>query len=142
MSHFFDSSWLIGALLQDERNNEVCRVKLDRAIDAGIAVAAQHSLGEVFHTITGKKRVPANQTVELLRHNFAQVRWLALTEADYWFCLESAHALGVRGGAIFDLLLLRTAERNEVTEIYTLNKRQFVALAPGLQNKIRGAEDL
>lgn len=141
MSDFFDSSWLIAALVEDEPHHRVCREKLDRALTGRLAWAAQHSLAEVFHTITGKKAVPAQQAAQLLRHNFTNVRWLQLSQEDYWHCVESAHQRGARGGAIFDLLLLRAAQRYRATQIYTINKRHFLVLGPHLRNRIVGPDD-
>src|SRR5262245_53352929 len=100
MSDFFDSSWLIAAVVEDERHHKLCRETLDRALEDGLALAAQHSIAEVFHTITGKKGVPPQQAWELLRHNFGDLKWIPLSEKDYWNCVESAHEQGVRGGAI------------------------------------------
>jgi predicted nucleic acid-binding protein len=141
MSDFFDSSWLIAALVEEEPHHRLCREKLDQVLTAGSGLAAQHSLAEVFHTITGKKNVPPQQAAELLRHNFADLRWLPLAKEDYWHCVDLAHQRGARGGAIFDLLLLQAAERHNATRIYTLNKRHFVALGPHLRNRIVGPDD-
>src|SRR5438874_2582846 len=109
MSDFFDSSWLVAAVIEDEQHHEICLRRLDEVMTIGSATAARHSLAEVFHTITGKKGVPPQQAAELLQQNFSHVHWLDLAEEDYWHCVKSAHKYGVRGGAIFDLLLLRAA---------------------------------
>ncbi len=81
------------------------------------------------------------QAAQLLRHNFAEVRWLGLDEKDYWYCVESAHKWGIRGGAIFDLLLLRVAENHRATRIFTLNTRHFIAFAPHLRTRIAGPQE-
>jgi predicted nucleic acid-binding protein len=141
VSEFFDSSSLIAAVVEDEPHHALCRRQLDHALENSTAIAAQHSLAEVFHTITGKKGVPAQQVAEILRHNFVGIKWLPLTEEDYWDCIQSAHRRGVRGGAIFDLLLLRVAERHQAGHIYTLNTRHFIALGPHLQNRIVGPQE-
>jgi predicted nucleic acid-binding protein len=141
MSEFFDSSWLIATLIADEPHHNMCREKLDTAITAGAAQAAQHSLAEVFHTITGRKGVPPEQASQLLKHNFADLEWVGLDEDDYWHCVETAHKWGVRGGAIFDLLLLHCADRHEAAHIYTLNKRHFLSFAPHLRTRIQGPDE-
>jgi predicted nucleic acid-binding protein len=138
MSDFFDSSWLIGALIEDEQHHEVCLKKLDESISKGSAKAARHSLAEVFHTITGKKGLPPQQASELLLQNFSQVRWTEVTEDDYWQSVKSAHTRGVRGGAIFDLLLLRVAERENAERIHTLNQSHFMLFAPHLASRVCG----
>lgn len=140
MSEFFDSSWLIGAMVEDESHHRLCRETLDNSLKNKSALAAQHSLAEVFHTITGKKGVPPEQAAQLLRHNLADVRWLPLTEDDYWHCIDVAHRRGARGGAIYDLLLLQAAERQRATKIHTLNTRHFIALGPHLRSRIVGPE--
>lgn len=140
MSDFFDSSWLIASIVEDEPHHRLCRKKLEEALGSGSATAAQHSLAEVFHTITGKKRVPPKQAAEILRHNFSEIKWVGLSSEDYWYCVEEAHAAGIRGGAIFDFQILRAADKAKVDRIYTLNKRHFVLFAPHLRNRIEGPD--
>lgn len=141
MSDFFDSSWLVATLVEDEKHHGLCRRELEQALENETAWAAQHSLAEVFHTITGKKGVPPQQAAELLHRNFDQVRWLPITKQDYWHCMDSSHRVGARGGAIFDLLLLQAAERHGAKRVHTLNKRHFLALGPQLRNRILGPDD-
>jgi predicted nucleic acid-binding protein len=138
MSDFFDSSWLIASLTEDEPHHESCREQLNRALENHSAVAAHHSIAEVFHTLTGKKQVSAEQVALLLRHNFAACKWVGFSIHDYWYAVETAQTLGVRGGAIFDVLLLRSAEEAQAERIFTLNKRHFLTFAPHLQDKIFG----
>ena len=61
---------------------------------------------------------------------------IPLGESDYLAILETAARAGLRGGILYDAVHLHCAEKAHCDRIYTFNLRDFVRLAPQLQNKI------
>ena len=62
---------------------------------------------------------------------------ISLPGAEYLRVLEAAQGLGVRGGAIYDALILACARKAKSRTIWTLNARHFILFAPDLSSRIR-----
>jgi hypothetical protein len=54
----------------------------------------------------------------------------SLTGGDYSALIREAALAGIQGGPIYDAVLLKSAGKAEVGEIYTLNLKHFTAVAP------------
>jgi predicted nucleic acid-binding protein len=133
---YLDSSVLVAALVEDEPAHEPCLSLLRRRDLA----TWSHALPEVFATLTGGRlgvRVPAAAAAELMRASLVpRLRLIELAGADLIEAIGESESAGVRGGAIFDFLHLRAARRSPASTLYTLNTRDFAALARAGDPKI------
>ena len=54
----------------------------------------------------------------------------SLTGSDYSALIREAALAGIQGGTIYDAVLLKSASKAAVDQIYTLNLKHFEAVAP------------
>ncbi len=138
MSVFFDSSVLVAAMIEDETHHEACAEAL-RTAETGFV--ATHSLAECFAILSGGRlaaKLTPGDAARMVRVNVIdRLTPITLTSDEYAQVIESAEAAGVRGGAIYDLLLLAAARKCKANEILTLNLRHFLAFAPDLAGRIK-----
>ena len=135
MSHFFDTSLLVAAFDDQDAYHERARpIFMRHAERAAIAV---HTIAETFSILTGRRGWRANDAFQVLRTNSAVMQKVTLTPTDYLHALEQAEALGIRGGAIYDALILACARKIDATTIWTLNSRHFLLFAQDLRLRIR-----
>lgn len=136
MIAFFDTSCLVAAFVNSEPQNANCLSRLEAHKRDG-AVAA-HSLAECFHVLTGRKKIGAVLAAELIKTNIAErFSIVTLSKEDYLKTLTTAHANGVRGGAIFDALILMAARKVKADRIFTLCPADFRVFAPDLADKVQ-----
>lgn len=103
-------------------------------------VVSAHGLAETYTTLTRLPLSPVIQPTEAYRYVTESVaekcEIVDLNAKDYLAVLESAAKAGLRGGVVYDLLQLRSAEKARCDRIYTFNISDFIRLAPQLQDKI------
>src|SRR4051812_13703031 len=104
MSSYLDSTVLIAATLIEEAHHIEAQAAITHS-NPGITAA--HSLAEVFSTLTGGRTKPQftpTQAVATIERNILpKVRVIPISVADYMRALTASQAVGVRGGAIYDL---------------------------------------
>lgn len=132
MRSFLDTSVLLASLDPDEPHHVAC----DQLVAQGAHGAYSHAFAECFSILTGGRlgrRVPAALAVQLLQESVLPfVQPCALDSAQLLQALASCHERGARGGAVYDLPHLAAARSASVQVFYTLNLRDFKALArPG-----------
>ena len=136
MRDFFDSSVLVAAFDdQDERHGKAWDVFYNHAEGGGVPI---HSLGEIFSILTGRRGWTARDAFEIIRTNTEPMEKIGLNGEDYLRTLEVAEKLGIRGGAIYDGLILACARKFEATTIWTLNERHFILFGEELSERVRG----
>jgi predicted nucleic acid-binding protein len=129
---FLDSSVLLASLDPEEAHHRFC----DRLVSAGGNHIYSHALAETFSVLTGGRqgrRFSTQSVVALLEEGvLPYVSLQTLTGKDMVDAIKAAHHRGVRGGAIYDWLHLTAARKAGAEVFYTLNLRDFQALArPG-----------
>ncbi len=129
---FLDSSVLLASLDPDEEHHPVC----DRLLVVGGHQMYSHALAETFSVLTGGRkgrRFSAQGVVALIEEGLLPfVSLQSLAGRDLMDAMKSAHLRGVRGGAIYDWLHLAAARKARAEVFFTLNLRDFQALArPG-----------
>jgi predicted nucleic acid-binding protein len=129
---FLDSSVLLASLDPEETHHHAC----DRLVAEGGHQIYSHALAECFAVLTGgrKGRRFSAETVAAVMEEglmpFVSIH--GLTGDELIEALKSAQGRGVRGGAIYDWLHLAAARKAKADVFYTLNLRDFQALArPG-----------
>lgn len=137
MRAYFDSSALIAAFVEEEAHHARAAESL---VDATDGFTCQHTLAEVFGTLTGGRlglQLSPMEATQMINANVVgKLDVLPLTVNDYMTALKESQGVGARGGAVFDMLHLQAARRGRAGRIYTINVRHFQMLAPDLRNII------
>jgi predicted nucleic acid-binding protein len=127
---YFDTSVLVSALVQGERQHAECLHEFTTIYQR---VTSAHSIAELFATLTSG-RLPVQftpgQAIESIRANiFGAFEIVPLTSADYMDAAVASSKVGARGGAFYDVLHLQAAKISKCDQILTLNLRHFLAFA-------------
>ncbi len=145
MRIFFDTSVLIAALVQVHPAHAQAQPWMQRiktATDSGVLAA--HSLAELYSVLSTfpiRPRLTSKAVRDLLRQDvLARFEIVPLSVADYTLTIEQLAAVELRGGVIFDALLLQAAELARVDQIVTLNVHDFERVRPDLADKILSPE--
>lgn len=137
MRVFFDTTVLVASMIEDQSGHDAALQALDRCAKDDRGYAALHSVAECFATLTGGRlavQVSPADAAEMIRTNVAEaLELVALTKTEYVNLIASAQSIGVRGGGIYDSLLLECARKSKAERILTFNTRHFAAFAPDLR---------
>lgn len=129
---FCDTSVLVAALDGHHPDHGACIALLGTLQPPG-AYCALHSYAELYAVMSGKPSKPrlrpldVDAMLERLDRLFTPV---ALTRREYRAAIRTNAEAGVAGGRVYDALILACAIKSEAEAIYTLNQRDFLALAP------------
>lgn len=134
MKTFFDSSTLLAVLLQSEIGHEAAAAAFD---SAQTRLASSHSMAECFAQLTGKLRIPPAEAAELIQEGFPGLEWVTLPPKNAVAVIEEASTLGIRGGLIYDAMILAAARHARADVILTGNSSDFLICAPDLAERIR-----
>ncbi len=130
MADFVDTSVLVEALVEGAAHHAACAAALRDA-----EMTASHCLVETFSILTGGRlgfRVPAEATAKLIRYHTTRLHLVTLSGPETLGLLAKAKTSGVRGGAIYDFLILEAARQADASRVLTLNLKDFMPLARGL----------
>lgn len=134
MKTFFDTSTLIASLVA----NEAAHPAADAAFCAARhRMASVHSIAECFAQLTGKLRFAPADAAQLIKEGLPDMHWHVLPAAEMLAVTAGASALGVRGGLIYDALIVATARHAKAGLILTGNRAHFLQCAPDLADIIR-----
>jgi predicted nucleic acid-binding protein len=132
VSRFFDTSVILASLDPDESHHVAC----DRIVAAGGGSIYLHALAETFPILTSGRqgrRLNASAAVRLIEQSvLPYVQTQTLSGPALMAALAECESRGVRGGAIYDWLHLAAARNAGAEVLFTLDLRDFQALArPG-----------
>ena len=132
MTSFLDTSVILASLDPDESHHAAC----DRIVAAGGSKIYVHALAETFSILTGGRmvrRLGASAAARLIELSVSPyVQPLTLSGKEMIAALAECEVRGVRGSAIYDWLHLAAARKAGVEVLFTLDLRDFQALArPG-----------
>jgi predicted nucleic acid-binding protein len=135
MKVLLDTSILVAAVLDQHVFHTAAIAVLDRVQrgkDAGIISA--HSLAEMYAILTKLpppfRHSPEQALLSIEENVVKYFEIMGLTGNDYTVLVREAALAGIRGGTIYDAVLLKSAAKSDVDRIYTLNQRHFQAVAP------------
>lgn len=135
MKHFFDSSVLVAAFDSlDSYHERAWEVFAEGTRGGSIAL---HTLGETFSVLTGKRGVRPQVAYETIKTNTTSFEKISLTEREYYAALERTERLGIRGGAVYDALILACARKAKATQIWTFNLRHFLLFAEDWADRVK-----
>lgn len=141
MKFYFDTSVLVAASVA-QHPHHLAGTAVYREVMSGqhSGVVSAHGLAETYSALTRLPLSPMIHPTEAYRIITETVvrhcETIPLEESDYLAILETAARAGLRGGILYDAVHLHCAEKAHCDRIYTFNLRDFVRLAPQLQNKI------
>lgn len=95
---------------------------------------SQHGLLEVYATISRMPVRPPPSPAEVLdtiESVIKTLRVVTLTDEDYFEVLRRARDLGARGGTVYDLLHIRSAQKSGADALATFNQKHFERLSEG-----------
>ncbi|MGH7812499.1 MAG: PIN domain-containing protein [Candidatus Binataceae bacterium] len=139
MKAFLDTSVLVAAFyVRDERH----RPSLDLLLRhrEGEACCALHSVAETFSVLTGRTgryRASGDGAMLFIGQVRERLALISLTQDEYFGVLESAAAMGLAGGVIYDALLGRCAVKAKAESIYTWNVKDFNRLGPDIAARVK-----
>ena len=129
---FLDSTVLVASLDADEPQHEASA----RLLTAGPHHVYSHALAETFSALTGgrlNRRLPPHLAASIIQKSILPYTAVqSLSPKELMAALQDCEKRGVRGGAVYDWLHLAAARKAGADRFYTLNLRDFQALArPG-----------
>jgi predicted nucleic acid-binding protein len=129
---FCDSSVLVAALDAGHPHFRPC-IDLLGSLREGGAYCALHSYAEVYAVLSGKPGKPKLRPLDvdaMIDRLDAAFTPIALTRREYRAVVHKTASLGAAGGQLYDALILECGIKSGADVIYTLNERDFQALAP------------
>ena len=135
MKLFLDTSVLIPALVQKHDFHAPSFALLER-VQAGTdeGFVSAHSLAEMYSVLTALpspfRHAPEQALLSIEENVVKYFKISALTGNDYTVLIREAALAGVRGGTIYDAVLLKSALKAGVDRIYTFNLKHFQNIAP------------
>ncbi len=136
MKLLLDTSVLVAAVIAKPEAPARALQVLDRVQngnDEGFVAA--HSLAEMYAILTKLpppfRHLPEQALLSIEENVVKHFKTSSLTGGDYAALLRAAALAGIRGGTIYDAVLLASAAKANPDRIYTLNLKHFLAVAPG-----------
>lgn len=136
MTVLLDTSVLVPALLPALPQHERAAPHLEAAVRGDIRlIVPAHALAECYSSLTSvpvSPEVTPGQARRLIEQNVATVaeEIVGLGANDYMQGLQRMTDLGLRSGAVYDLLHVLCAEDVEADELRTFNGKDFRRMPP------------
>jgi predicted nucleic acid-binding protein len=130
-----DTSCIVAAVCSWHEQHEAARQEIEHRLDrAEPMLAAGPCLIETYAVLTRLPppyRLRDEDALELIEDNFVcRSRLIALDAPSYTKLLRAAPGARVRGGRIYDALILACAVKAGASALLTFNNAHFVDLAP------------
>jgi predicted nucleic acid-binding protein len=127
---YFDTSVLVGALLQTHPNHKECHAILEAT---RARITCGHALAEVFSTLTSHYKVPNDVAAELTLGLLEKLEVKPLSLHEYETAITEARQRGVMGGGIYDSLHATYARHHSARRVITRNPGNFQHVAPDME---------
>jgi len=137
----FDTSVLVAGLVGSLPAHERAFTWLQRAKTGELEfLVATHSLAELYSvlsTLPARPRISPADAQRLVHENVGSTASLiSLSAADYRSTLVRMAELGLSGGAVYDALIARAAEKSGAERLLTLNPDDFRRVWPEGKSRI------
>ncbi|HUY29059.1 MAG TPA: PIN domain-containing protein [Candidatus Binataceae bacterium] len=141
MELFFDTSVLVAAAVRHHPHHpQAARALRESFGGRHSGFLAVHSIAETYAVLTRLPILPAihpSEALRIIEENFlAHLHPLSLGAKEYREVVKEVAEMGLKGGVIYDALLLRCARKRNFDRIYTFNVGHFRGLAPSLEERI------
>jgi predicted nucleic acid-binding protein len=135
MRVLFDTSVLVAGIVEAHALHERAFGWLKRARAGEIEVLlAAHTVAELYAVLTAlpvRPRIGPAAARGLVRESTeAAAEIVTLSASDYDRTIERLARLGIGGGAVYDALIARAAEKSGVERLVTLDERDFLRVWP------------
>ena len=127
---YFDTSVLVGVLLQSHPNHKECFAVFEATTER---ITSGHALAEVFSTLTAFYKLPNEVAAELALGLPEKLEVGPLSLRDYETALSEARQRGVMGGGIYDALHATYARHHHARRVITRNPGNFRHVAPDME---------
>jgi len=135
MKVLLDTSVLVAALVGSHPAHDRALPWLVRAKEGRLdLVVASHTIAELYAVLTTlplSPRIAPGVARRLIQENIeSTATMIALSNAEYLAVVKRMSELGLAGGAIYDALIAKAAQKAEVKQIVTLNSGDFKRVWP------------
>ena len=136
MTVLLDTSVLVAALTETHADHARClRALEDVRGGRTIGFISAHTAVELYSVLTKLPRTSPTAVRDCLtlirREIIAHVRLIPLGEQDYLDLLDEAAGQNIRGGTVYDAIVLRAAMVAGVDRVLTLNLKHFERIWTG-----------
>jgi predicted nucleic acid-binding protein len=135
MKILFDTSVIVPAIVEEHPRHRRAFSFLKGAKSGEFEMlVASHTLAELYAVLTTlsvRERITPDMSKRLIQNSiepFARV--ISLSHSDYIFVIRNMAELGIPGGAIYDALIARAAQKGRADKILTLNPQDFRRVWP------------
>lgn len=137
MKVLLDTSVLVAAFVESHPDHQRALLWVQRIKRQEITgVVAAHSLAELYAVLTAlpiRPRISPEGAWRLIRENLLRdFEIITLSKADYRAVVQALAERLISGGAVYDALIARAAERAQVDHLVTLNPEDFRKVWPKL----------
>lgn len=102
-------------------------------------IISTHILAELYSNLSGQIRplIPTSHALDLITRNILMAfEIVPLTQDDYLTVLQRLAQQNIRGGAIYDGLIVHAAIKANAEQIITFNERDFIRISASLPIQI------
>lgn len=143
MKVLFDTSVLVAATIEAHPAHDRALPWLKKAKARSLDyLVASHSLAELYAVLSSlptTPRVSPGLARRLIHENVEKLaRVIPLSARDYSIVLRTMAELGLSGGAVYDVLISRAAQKAKADRLLTLNPRDFLRVWPEALDVITG----
>lgn len=139
MKHFFDTTVLVAAVLEEHEHHQPSfRVLSDATPSSGFCAA--HTLAETYAVLTrypGKQRLSTEQALLAVEELGNRLTIVALDAPEYFAAIRQFAAQGVTGGTVYDGLIATAALKAKADALYTWNIGHFLLLGHEVARRVR-----
>ena len=136
MRVLLDTSVLRAALFENHQFHSRAFPWLERAQRGDIdGLVASHSLAEFYAHISGQPRpmLSTAHVLGLITENILPIfEIVSLESDDYQFVLERLALANIRGGAVYDALIVYAGLKANADQIVSLNQRDFLRVGAAI----------
>jgi len=135
MKVLFDTNVFVAAVVEIHEFHERARPWLDKALAGELEfLISTHSLAEIYSALTNlplKPRISPGEARSLIRENVqGRAVLVPLAASDYDVALDRMARMGIVGGAVYDALIARAAEKAGANVLLTFNSSHFLRVWP------------
>jgi predicted nucleic acid-binding protein len=141
MKVLFDTSVLVASIVSSHTRHARALLWLKRARAGKVEMlVSTHSIAELYAVLTAlpvTPRIPPGLAARLIADDVERNGTIvALSASDYRAVLTRMVDVGLTGGAIYDALILRAAEKSKVEKLLTLNPEDFKRAWPECADRV------
>jgi predicted nucleic acid-binding protein len=141
MKALLDTSVLVAAMVEAHAQHRRAQPWLRRATAGQFDfLVAAHTLAELYAVLTAlpvSPRISPSTAGRLVQDNvLAHATIVSLTATDYASVIRGLAEHGVSGGAVYDALIAKAAEKSAADKLVTLNAEDFHRVWPSGVSKL------